>query len=366
MTPSQTAPLPEAPASPAAVGAPLRPVRVAVVGLDRAGIIHAALAAATSDCAVVGLADGRAASRRRAHGVGFAAPVFDRAERMIAKARPDALFVCVPHDERARTIRLGLEAGLPVLADRPLARTLGEAEALVLLARERALPLACAHVLPFHPVFVRAREIVASGALGTPRQARCSVYLSNVFSVARQTVAAPPDSAGGVLAHETLDALFFVMELLGAPSAVRAKANRLYGPYEDEVHATLVLPSGVAVGLDASWSVPGYPTSATVLELEGDNGKLLVSDDALEIDMAESRGEHRAGHTRLGLADLPPQARFDLDGDATGQSVLAFLAWVAGGEPPCHRAERVLRSLRVLDALYRSIAHGSSEIAVSA
>lgn len=366
MTSSQTAPSPEAASNPAANGALRRPVRVAVAGLGRAGIVHAAVAASIADCAVVGLADARAAARRRARGIGFAAPAFDRVDRLLARTRPDALIVCVPHAERARTIRLGLEAGVPVLADRPLARALAEAEELVLLARERSLPLACAHVLPFHPVFVRAREIVASGALGSARHVRCSVYVSSVFSAARQPAVAPAESAGGVLAHEALDALFFLIELLGVPRAARAKASRIYGTHEDEVHATLVLPSGTQVGLDASWSVPGYPTPATVLELEGENGKLLVSDDALEVDMTEARGEYRAGHTRLGLADLPPQARFDLDGDATGQSVLAFLDWVAGGDPPCHRGERVLRSLRVMDTLYHSIRQGSSEFPVTA
>jgi predicted dehydrogenase len=365
MTTSQTAPAPDAAPSPARGTALRKPVRVAVAGLGRAGIIHAAMAASVPDCTVVGLADAGTAARRRARGIGFAAPAFDRIERLIARTQPDALIVCVPHAERARAVRLGLEAGLAVLADRPLARTLTESEELVVLARERGMPLACAHVLPFHPVFVRAREILASGALGSPRQVRCSVYVSSVFSAARQPVMAPADSSGGVLAHEALDALFFVLELLGMPRAVRAKANRIFGPHEDEAHATLLLPSGLAVGLDASWSVPGYPTPATVLEFEGENGKLLASDDALEVDVTEARGDYREGHTRLGLADLPPQARFDLDGDATGQSVYAFLDWATGGEPPCHRGEQVLRAHRVLDALYRSIRQGSSEIAVT-
>ena len=123
----------------------------------------------------------------------------------------------------------------------------------------------------------------------------------------------------------------------------------------------LTLPTGGEVGLDASWSVPGYPAASTVLEFEGENGKLLASDDAIELDILEERGEFRAGHTRLGLADLAQHARFDLDGEVTYRVDAAFLAWVAGGEPPIHRADRAVRAVRVMDALYTS-SHGGGTV----
>ena len=38
----------------------------------------------------------------------------------------------------------------------------------------------------------------------------------------------------------------------------------------------------------------------------------------------------------------------------------SFLAWVAGGEPPLHRADRAIRALRVMDALYNSARNGDA------
>ena len=353
-TPSSTA-MPD-------LATPLRPVRAAVAGLGRTGIVHAAVLSALPNVEIVALGESRARLRREARGVGFEVPLFDRLAPLIAKSKPEALIVSVPLEARAGWTREALEAGVAVLSERPLAPSLAESEALVLLARERSVPLACASELAFHPVFAETRAILRAAALGEPRRVRCSTYHSLVFSPERQSAAAEPGSAGGVFAHEALDALSYLIETLGPPLKARATAQRIFGPLEDEVHVFMTLASGADVGLDASWSVPGHPTRSTVLELEGENGKLLASDDAVELDLVEERLGFRAGHARLGLADLPQPARFDLEGESTYLTDAAFLAWVAGGEPPVHRAEAALRAHRAMEAIYASLKAGGTVV----
>ena len=345
--------------------APLKPVRLAVAGLSRAGIVQAAVARSIPNVELVGFAEPDSAARRAARGAGFKLPAFERLATQIEREKPDALIVTGAHHTRPALVREALDSGVAVLTDRPLSSALHEAESLALLSRDKRVPLACSHALMFHPVFAEASAVLASGTLGAARRVRCSTYRSRVFDTSRQAALAAGGATGGVLLHEAIDALFYAVETFGSPKQVRATAQRLFGDLEDEVHVTLTLPSGGEVGLDASWSVPGYPAAATVLEFEGENGKLLASDDAVELDIIEERGLFRAGHTRLGLADLAQQARFDLDGEATYRVVASFLAWVAGGEPPIHRAERAVRALRVMDAVYTSSRTGGNPVALA-
>ena len=346
--------------------APLRPVRVGVVGLGRAGVIHAGVIAAIPNAELVGLADARPAARREVRGVGFKAPMFDRLSALLDKAQPEALVIAAPLEDRAALVREALEARIPVLAERPMAAGFAEADALAMLARGNDTPFACAHALMFHPVFAEVRTILSAEPLGAPRRVRASSYRSRVFDSARQAAMASERAAGGVLAHDALDTLFYLIESFGMPREVRATVLRLFGPLEDEAHVMMTLPSGTEVGLDASWSVPGYAAPATVIECECENGKLLASDDAVELDIVTERHGFRAGHTRLGLADLPQRARFDLDGEATYLMDSGFLAWVAGGDPAPHRAERSLRAQRVLDALYASAKQGGVPVPLPA
>jgi predicted dehydrogenase len=146
--------------------------RVAVVGLGRAGVAHAVMLSHIPGCELVAVADPRGAARAALRGMGFAVPAFPRLERLLDKHTPDAVFVCAPQRERAAVARVAVEAGLPVLVERPMALTLEEAAELAGLAAARGVPLAVGHPLAHEPVFARLHELVRAGALGPVHQAR--------------------------------------------------------------------------------------------------------------------------------------------------------------------------------------------------
>lgn len=336
----------------------LAPVRAAVVGLSRSGLLHGAILSSVTGCELVGFCDPRPEARRAARGLGFRAPAFDRIEKLLDRTQPDAVWIAPQWPRRDETARLALEQGAAVFLDRPLATGVGEAEALVRIAEERGRALAVGHPTLFHPVFAHTLTVLSSGALGAAKRVRASMYVSRVFDRDRQLALAPPGSAGGVFAHLASDLLVLLIRALGAPASVRATHNVIYGPFEDELHAMMTLPSGADVGIDCSWSVPGYPRPATVIEMEAEDGRLLASDDALEIDLAAPRpGDPRPG-LRMGHSDLPQIARFDLEGEALYVMDASFLAWVSGGPAPAHRAADVLESARWMDAIYRSARNG--------
>lgn len=349
--------------------APLQHVqRVAVVGLGRAGVAHAVMLAHIPGCELVAVADPRASARAALRGMGFTAPVFSRVERLLEKVRPDAVVVCAAQHERARVAQTVLEEGVPVLLERPMTRTLEEAEALVRLASKRRVPLAVGHPLAFEPVFARVHEVVQQGALGRVRHARSAMFVSRVFSRGPRRGPGrldPRRVAGGVVAHLASDLLFVLVRMLGVPEEVRAEWSLLYGAVEDELHGMMTLPDGAEVGFDCSWSVPGYSHASTVIELAGPGGKLLASDEALEVDLARAGAGLPAGYSRLREADFAAPARYDFGGETLWSHDAAFLDWVAGGPVPPNEAFAALDTHRVMDALYRSAAAGGITVKVA-
>jgi predicted dehydrogenase len=333
---------------------PLRPIRTAVVGLGRAGIAHSAVLSAIPHCTLVGLVDSRSSARRNVRGMGYAAKSFDSIETLLSKAHPEALIVCVPEEHKAGIVERALKGGAAVLVDRPLARSWVEAADIVHHARERDLPLTCGHALAFHPVFALAHDVLAIGALGSVQQVRASMYMSRVFSPAQQRAYSAHAAAGGVLAQEACDLLFLLVWYFGAPVSARATFNPIYGRLEDEMHGMLTLASGTEIGFDTSWSMPGYPRPATVIELEGTKGRLLASEDALELDLHEPCEGFPAGHTRLVQAEMPQLARFEFDGEALYLQDASFLAWATGASAPATSSDMCMDVLRVVDALYAS------------
>lgn len=335
-----------------------RTLRVAIAGIGRSGLGHAAALAMMPGVELVAATDPGAPARRRLGAFGFRARIHPSHGHLLANDRPDALFVCAPQHRRAAIARAAIEAGVPVYVDRPIAHTLADAEAVVALAAARGVPLAVGHTLGLQPVFAAARTALAAGALGRVQRARASIYVSRVFNSHQSRRHAPGRVAGGVLAHVAGDLLFVLGRMFGPVAEARATWSRLYGELEDELHGMMRLADGAEVGLDTSWSVPGHPRAAAVIEVEGGNGRLLVSDDALELELQAAAGGYPAGVSVRRDADLPQSARFDVEGEALYLGAAGFLAWVAGGPPPSHTGEAALATHRVMEALYASARAG--------
>jgi predicted dehydrogenase len=354
-------------ASPDATGIapePLAPVRAAVVGLGREGLAHAAVLANVPNCTLAGVADARGSARNTAKGVGFDAPAFSHVERLIERVQPEVVVVCVPQHERARVAGRAIEAGCAVLVERPVSHRLEDAEALWQLAAAKGRPFACVQPLPFQPVFTRAMNVLASGAIGRLRSAHASLYRSLVFGPVPRGRLDPEQVAGGVLAHLSGDLLALLVWMLGTPVSVHATRSLHHGPLEDELHAMMTLESGLEVGFDSSWSVPGYPRTSTVIELAGENGTLLVSNEACELELRAAAAGYPAGASGARDPELPQLARFDVAGEALYLQDAAFLCWATGGSMS-PAAATGLASHRVMDALYRSAREDGRETAVT-
>lgn len=135
-------------------------LRAAVIGAGRQGRLHLARLAERNDIVLTGLAD---VSEERLR----AAPRPDgcRAVRDYRELLDDAdvVAIAVPTASHYAVARDCLEAGLHVLLEKPMTRTLEEADALIELAARRGRCLAVGHVERCNPAFVAMRS-----ALGGP------------------------------------------------------------------------------------------------------------------------------------------------------------------------------------------------------
>jgi predicted dehydrogenase len=344
---------------------PLRPVKVGVVGLGKMGVAHTAVLSMIPDVQVVGLADHHVALGRSLRGMGFSAPFFPSAAKLLAASKPEAVWICTQQSAHWPVAKECLEAGAAIFVEKPLAHDLDDARQLVQLAAQSKRPAACGYTLAMLPVFAAGQHVMASGALGRVQRASSSMFLSQVLGPVKGWMYDPKRSGGGVVANISSHLLFLLRWYLGTPTAVWATTQKIHGKVEDEAHATFELADGVKVGFESSWSVSGYPLSAVVIEVEGDNGKLLVSNDACEVDLHQAREGWPQGTTRMSNADLPQPARFDVNGEGYYLEDAHFLRWVTGGERPPITVEAALDVQRMMAGLYRSAEHNGERVELS-
>jgi predicted dehydrogenase len=130
------------------------PVRVAVVGVGHLGRHHARVLSSLADAALVGIVDadpGRAAEIAGATGTQVVARVAD----LIGEV--DAVSVAVPTEAHAGVALPLLEAGIHVLLEKPMTRSIEEADRLLAAARDAGAMLAVGHIEHFNPAVLAAR-----------------------------------------------------------------------------------------------------------------------------------------------------------------------------------------------------------------
>jgi predicted dehydrogenase len=146
------------------------PLGLCLLGCGRFATFHAQAARRLRRAARIAFASrdpARAEAYRRRFG-GFAA--FGSYEAAAADPRVDAFVICTPHHLHEAHARLAAEHGKSILLEKPIARTLAEADAILTAAREAGVVLMVGENFHFAPCFVAAREYIRSGAIGAVRQ----------------------------------------------------------------------------------------------------------------------------------------------------------------------------------------------------
>jgi predicted dehydrogenase len=132
----------------------------------------------------------------------------------------DVVYVATTHNVHLSAARTCLEAGRPVLVEKPFTTTAADAAELVALARERNLFAMEAMWTRFNPLVARVRELVAEGAIGEVKAVYADFSENVPFDASHRLFA--PELAGGALLDLGIYPVSFAWMLLGAPDTVQA------------------------------------------------------------------------------------------------------------------------------------------------
>ena len=102
--------------------------------------------------------------------------VYPTVEEMFAESELDGVLIAVPTPQHIDTTRTSLDAGLPVLCEKPFGLVPDEARAVGKLATERKLALQIAYWRRFVPQLTTLRGDLADGKYGTVHFLVCSQW----------------------------------------------------------------------------------------------------------------------------------------------------------------------------------------------
>jgi len=152
----------------------------------------------------------------------FGGTAYGSYAELVADPTIDAIYVATPHPAHHDNVILALNAGKPVLCEKPFAVNSKQAQAMVDAATRNSVALMEAMWARFLPHYAKVREIVDSGVLGPI----LSIHADHGQRLADQGIARliEPDLAGGALLDLGIYPVSFAHMILGNPAHITSKA----------------------------------------------------------------------------------------------------------------------------------------------
>jgi predicted dehydrogenase len=135
------------------------PLRVAAIGVGHLGRHHARILSTLPGATLVGVVDIKA-DRAAEIAAAFGTRPFTDYRPLVGQV--DAVSIAVPTESHLEVASAFLAAGIPVLVEKPLARSVAEADRLIELAAARGVVLAVGHTERFNPAVAAAARHLAN------------------------------------------------------------------------------------------------------------------------------------------------------------------------------------------------------------
>lgn len=229
-----------------------RQLRIGIAGLGRAfSIMLPALA--SEKLQIVAGADPRPEARERFRAE-LKAAAYATVDEMCADPAVDAVYVSTPHGFHRANVEAAAARGKHILVEKPMALTLEDCRAMTAAARAAGVVLVVGHSHSFDLPVVRAREIIASGAVGQLKMIT-SAYYTDFLYRPRRREELDTAQGGGVIYNQAPHQVD-VVRLLGGGKVKSVRANAgiwdAARPTEGAYQALLTFEGGATASLTYS------------------------------------------------------------------------------------------------------------------
>jgi len=316
-------------------------VGVIVIGAGVMGSFHAESVATLKQANLIGIVD-PAEKQAKALARRLGCRAFADADEALSLPDVEAVVIVTPERIRQAPIAAALARRLPIFLEKPLATTLAEGQSLARQIKAARVPFQIGFQRRFDPDIVAIKDALATW--GPPEIVR---------SLTRDPV--PPSleaglRCGGIVIATLIHDIDCSQFLAGPIRSVFARGGKLVAKHDhpdwlDTIVVNIAFASGALGILEASWRAAyGYDSRVEVHARRG---------------MLQSGGARGGSwHGREGASTHYPVGFLECFAEAYRREIASFVQGVRAGTSPQPSLDEALSSLRVADAIQRSLKSG--------
>jgi UDP-2-acetamido-3-amino-2,3-dideoxy-glucuronate N-acetyltransferase len=256
----------------------------------------------------------------------------------------EGVVIATPAETHFNIARESLLAGKHVYVEKPLVLREEEGLELIDIAKKNSRVLMVGHLLQYHPVFVRLKEMALAGALG-----RINYIYSNRLNLGK--IRREENILWSFAPHD----ISMILSLAGEQPErlMTTGGNYLHQKIADVTTTHMEFPSGLQAHIFVSWL---HPFKEQKLVVVGDK-KMAVFDDTLPWENKLLLYAHQIKwKNNMPVPTKADPERVDIDQEEPlRQECQHFLNCITDGKKPLTDGEEGLRVLRILNASQASL-----------
>lgn len=324
-------------------------IKVAVIGLGQMGQIHARIYKKLSQVELVAVCDNNEKNRELAVKE-FGCKAYKDYKELLTDPNIDAVSIVLPDDLHRECVEIAVANNKHILLEKPLAKELADGYAMYEITKNYDKVFTVGFLLRFDPRFNLIKQSLDNGELGDIIHLYCR--RNSPITGPRRYIGAS-DLSMHVMIHD----IDYINWYMGCePVKVFAKSRSvLLKDYDmdDVIYAIVTYENGAIACLEACWVLP--ENSPTVID---DKLELVGTKEVAYVDSCDN-GLKIISDQRI----IYPDTRhwYYTNGQPAGdlfEQLLAFINNITNNTKSIITAKEALDSLRVVDAIERSIAEG--------
>jgi predicted dehydrogenase len=259
-------------------------MNVAVIGLGKMGLLHAGILNSLKDINLIAIAEKEKIISNYIKSSLDNVKVYEDYEKMFELEDIDLAYITTPVSTHVPIALACINNKINFFMEKPISGNLDEVKKLCDELKKANIQHYVGFNRRFIDTFVKVKSLLDLKVLGQIHTVKSTMYAANVFSKPKGWRSNKKISGGGVL----LDFGSHVIDLLhwyfGDIKDVSAKIKSIYSEdVEDEAEAEFNFVNDVKCTLNTSWSKKGYRLPEITIEINGDNGQIIVNEDCIKI-----------------------------------------------------------------------------------
>ena len=285
-------------------------IKAGIIGIGKMGVLHTGILNSLQDVEIKALVDNQDIILNFIKGAIPSLRTYRDFSEMINKEDLDLVYITTPTSLHTTIAIECVKHQIPFFVEKPLGTSVTDCMNLVNAVKETPVINMIGYSKRFVDTFLKAKEIIDSGELGSLIYFNSSMYVSQLFAKGMGWRYKKASSGGGVLNTLATHLIDLLLWYFGDLSLVQGNIKSFYSKdVEDFVHSYLLFESGLGGYIDTSWSVRNYRLPEIKIQVEGDKGMLAVTDDYLKVYL-DQEGSWKTYYKQ----DLFKGVEFDLGG----------------------------------------------------